>query len=148
MSESLQESATVEFTQERIVQDYRVAYRSRQASLLGRREVFAGRAKFGVFGDGKEIAQLAMDMDHSGPIKIDNIKAELSAPDALYNTATKFHFECAYASGVKMIVADTSDCSTETTEIVSSIVLATNTFCLSRSSSKAVGRRPTATRSK
>lgn len=56
-----------------------------------------------------DIAQLAMDMDHSGPIKIDNIKAELPAPDDLYNTATKFHFECAYASGVKMVVADTSE---------------------------------------
>ena len=33
---------------------------SRQASLIGRREVLTGKAKFGIFGDGKEVAQLAM----------------------------------------------------------------------------------------
>ncbi len=43
-----------------ILNDYRLAYRSRQASLIGRREVLSGRAKFGIFGDGKEVAQLAM----------------------------------------------------------------------------------------
>ena len=43
-----------------VLRDYRIAYRSRQCSILGRREVFAGRAKFGIFGEGKEIAQLAM----------------------------------------------------------------------------------------
>ena len=40
--------------------DYRVGYESRQASLIGRREVLTGKAKFGIFGDGKEVAQLAM----------------------------------------------------------------------------------------
>lgn len=40
--------------------DYRIANESRQASLLGRREVLTGKAKFGIFGDGKEIPQLAM----------------------------------------------------------------------------------------
>ncbi|HEX8155029.1 MAG TPA: thiamine pyrophosphate-dependent enzyme, partial [Thermoanaerobaculia bacterium] len=39
--------------------DYRIAVRSRQASLIGRKEVLTGKAKFGIFGDGKEIAQLA-----------------------------------------------------------------------------------------
>lgn len=43
-----------------IVRDYRIAFESRQASLLGRREVLTGKAKFGIFGDGKEVAQLAM----------------------------------------------------------------------------------------
>jgi len=43
-----------------IIEDYRLAYRSRQASLIGRREVMTGKAKFGIFGDGKEIPQLAM----------------------------------------------------------------------------------------
>ena len=43
-----------------IVADYRLAFKSRQASLIGRREVLAGRANFGIFGDGKEVAQLAM----------------------------------------------------------------------------------------
>lgn len=43
-----------------IISDYRIAVISRQASLLGRKEVLTGKAKFGIFGDGKEIAQLAM----------------------------------------------------------------------------------------
>ncbi|PDH53347.1 MAG: transketolase [Bacteroidetes bacterium MED-G17] len=47
------------FKQE-LLEDYRVAYRSRHASLLGRKEVLTGKAKFGIFGDGKEIAQVAM----------------------------------------------------------------------------------------
>ena len=45
---------------DRIIQDYRMAYRSRQASLIGHREVLSGKAKFGIFGDGKELPQLAM----------------------------------------------------------------------------------------
>ena len=45
---------------EEILADYRLAHESRQASLLGRKEVFMGKAKFGIFGDGKEVAQLAM----------------------------------------------------------------------------------------
>lgn len=43
-----------------VLQDYRIAVESRQASLLGRKEVLTGKAKFGIFGDGKEVAQLAM----------------------------------------------------------------------------------------
>lgn len=43
-----------------ILRDYRLAYASRQASLIGRREVMSGKAKFGIFGDGKELPQLAM----------------------------------------------------------------------------------------
>jgi len=43
-----------------IIGDYRIAVISRQASLLGRKEVLTGKAKFGIFGDGKEVAQLAM----------------------------------------------------------------------------------------
>ncbi len=43
-----------------VIDDYRIAYESREASLLGRREVLTGKAKFGIFGDGKEVAQLAM----------------------------------------------------------------------------------------
>jgi 2-oxoisovalerate dehydrogenase E1 component len=43
-----------------ILQDYRLAYRSRQASYIGHREVLSGKAKFGIFGDGKELPQLAM----------------------------------------------------------------------------------------
>ena len=43
-----------------IIADYRIGYMSRQASLIGRKEVLTGKAKFGIFGDGKEVAQLAM----------------------------------------------------------------------------------------
>lgn len=43
-----------------ILEDYRIAVVSREVSLLGRREVLTGKAKFGIFGDGKEVAQLAM----------------------------------------------------------------------------------------
>jgi pyruvate/2-oxoglutarate/acetoin dehydrogenase E1 component/TPP-dependent pyruvate/acetoin dehydrogenase alpha subunit len=43
-----------------VINDYRIGYESRQASLIGRREVLTGKAKFGIFGDGKEVAQLAM----------------------------------------------------------------------------------------
>src|SRR5580698_2943006 len=43
-----------------VIEDYRIGYESRQASLIGRREVLTGKAKFGIFGDGKEVAQLAM----------------------------------------------------------------------------------------
>ena len=42
-----------------ILQDYSVAVTSRECSILGRREVLTGKAKFGIFGDGKEIPQLA-----------------------------------------------------------------------------------------
>jgi len=48
------------FDKKQILTDYRIANESRQASLLGRREVLTGKGKFGIFGDGKEVAQLAM----------------------------------------------------------------------------------------
>ena len=43
-----------------ILADYQLVCESREASLLGRKEVFMGKAKFGIFGDGKEVAQIAM----------------------------------------------------------------------------------------
>ncbi len=45
---------------EDVLADYRLVYRSRQASLIGHREVMSGKAKFGIFGDGKELAQVAL----------------------------------------------------------------------------------------
>ena len=45
----------------RVLEDYRLAVLSRECSLLGRREVFSGKGKFGIFGDGKELPQLAMN---------------------------------------------------------------------------------------
>ena len=43
-----------------VIEDYKLACISREASLLGRKEVLTGKAKFGIFGDGKELAQIAM----------------------------------------------------------------------------------------
>jgi pyruvate/2-oxoglutarate/acetoin dehydrogenase E1 component/TPP-dependent pyruvate/acetoin dehydrogenase alpha subunit len=43
-----------------VLHDYRLGYLSRQCSLIARSEVFGGRAKFGIFGEGKECAQIAM----------------------------------------------------------------------------------------
>ncbi|MCG8340812.1 MAG: thiamine pyrophosphate-dependent enzyme [Cytophagales bacterium] len=50
----------LKLSQKEILCDYRLACESRAASLLARKEVFMGKAKFGIFGDGKEVAQLAM----------------------------------------------------------------------------------------
>jgi pyruvate/2-oxoglutarate/acetoin dehydrogenase E1 component len=60
-----QESYTVdelsfEGFRQAVINDYRIAFQSRQASLLGRKEVLTGKAKFGIFGDGKEVPQVAM----------------------------------------------------------------------------------------
>ncbi len=46
--------------QQQILEDFRIAVLSRETSLLGRREVLTGKAKFGIFGDGKELPQIAM----------------------------------------------------------------------------------------
>lgn len=43
-----------------VLKDYRIACESRETSLLGRKEVLTGKAKFGIFGDGKEVAQVAV----------------------------------------------------------------------------------------
>jgi len=43
-----------------VINDYKIAFESRQASLIGRKEVLTGKAKFGIFGDGKEVPQIAM----------------------------------------------------------------------------------------
>ena len=48
------------WNKEAVLRDYRIGYRSRQCSIVARKEVFSGKAKFGIFGEGKELAQLAM----------------------------------------------------------------------------------------
>src|SRR5688572_2520461 len=53
-------SVALPLEKEEIIKDYRLAHQSRQASIIGRREVLSGKAKFGIFGDGKEIAQIAI----------------------------------------------------------------------------------------
>src|SRR5512145_562981 len=45
---------------EEIINDYRLALLSRQCSIIGRKEVLNGKAKFGIFGDGKELPQIAL----------------------------------------------------------------------------------------
>ena len=57
---STQPDESVGLTRESILRDYRIVCESREASLIGRREVLTGKAKFGIFGDGKEVAQVAM----------------------------------------------------------------------------------------
>lgn len=47
-------------SKEEIIDDYRLACESRQVSLLGRKDTMGGRSKFGIFGDGKEVAQIAL----------------------------------------------------------------------------------------
>ena len=58
--ETSEEAPDLGLSPQEILSDYRLAYRSRQVSLIARREVMSGKAKFGIFGDGKEIVQLAM----------------------------------------------------------------------------------------
>lgn len=54
------EKLSYEHFREAVLHDYRISCQSREASLLGRKEVLTGKAKFGIFGDGKEVPQVAM----------------------------------------------------------------------------------------
>jgi pyruvate/2-oxoglutarate/acetoin dehydrogenase E1 component/TPP-dependent pyruvate/acetoin dehydrogenase alpha subunit len=56
----LAEKLSFEAFREEVLKDYRLACESREVSLLGRKEVLTGKAKFGIFGDGKEVPQVAM----------------------------------------------------------------------------------------
>ncbi len=59
---AIQEESKIDFDtfKSEVLSDFELACLSREASLLGRREVLTGKAKFGIFGDGKEIAQIAL----------------------------------------------------------------------------------------
>ncbi len=57
---ALQEKLSFDNFRNEVLKDYRVACESRETSLIGRKEVLTGKAKFGIFGDGKEVAQVAM----------------------------------------------------------------------------------------
>jgi pyruvate/2-oxoglutarate/acetoin dehydrogenase E1 component/TPP-dependent pyruvate/acetoin dehydrogenase alpha subunit len=59
-SETTNSILTFEDFKIEVQKDYKIAMTSRECSLLGRREVLTGKAKFGIFGDGKEVPQLAM----------------------------------------------------------------------------------------
>ncbi len=54
------EELSFDHFREEVLKDYRLACESREASLTGRKEVLTGKAKFGIFGDGKEVPQVAM----------------------------------------------------------------------------------------
>ncbi len=56
----IHENIDFETFKEQVLSDFKLANLSREASILGRREVLTGKAKFGIFGDGKELAQLAL----------------------------------------------------------------------------------------
>ncbi len=59
-TEAAEEVMSFDAFRQEVLEDYRIAMESREASLAGRREVLTGKAKFGIFGDGKELAQIAM----------------------------------------------------------------------------------------
>lgn len=54
------EQLSFDHFREAVLNDYRLCCESREASLMGRKEVLTGKAKFGIFGDGKEVPQVAM----------------------------------------------------------------------------------------
>src|SRR4029453_8095741 len=54
------ENLSFDLFRREVLKDYRLVCESREASLLGRREVLTGKAKFGIFGDGKEVPQVAI----------------------------------------------------------------------------------------
>jgi len=60
LTDEVTEEISYDRFRQEVLQDYRIAMESREASLTGRREVLTGKAKFGIFGDGKEVAQIAM----------------------------------------------------------------------------------------
>ncbi len=57
---ALQEKLSFDHFRHEVLKDYRISCESRETSLMGRKEVLTGKAKFGIFGDGKEVAQVAM----------------------------------------------------------------------------------------
>lgn len=61
MQDAVEEKKDISFNdfKAEVINDYKIAVTSRECSLLGRREVLTGKAKFGIFGDGKEVPQLA-----------------------------------------------------------------------------------------
>ena len=58
--EATQEKLSFDLFRNEVLKDYKTCCISRETSLLGRKEVLTGKAKFGIFGDGKEVAQVAM----------------------------------------------------------------------------------------
>ena len=59
-NDTLLQNLSFDKFKEEVLKDYRIVCESREASVLGRKEVLTGKAKFGIFGAGKEVAQVAM----------------------------------------------------------------------------------------
>ena len=57
---ALQDKFSFDTFRNAVLADYKIVCQSRETSLLGRKEVLTGKAKFGIFGDGQEVAQVAM----------------------------------------------------------------------------------------
>ncbi len=57
---ALQQKLSFDHFRNEVLKDYRISCESRETSLVGRKEVLTGKAKFGIFGDGKEVAQVAV----------------------------------------------------------------------------------------
>src|SRR5918992_109256 len=55
-----EEKVSFDRFRDEVLKDFRIVCESRETSLLGRKEVLTGKAKFGIFGDGKEVPQVAM----------------------------------------------------------------------------------------
>ena len=51
-----------EVFKKQVLEDYEIVVTTRECSILGRREVFSGKGKFGIFGDGKEVPQIALNI--------------------------------------------------------------------------------------
>ena len=60
ISTKYQKNISIDEFKKEILRDYKIAYVSRECSIIGRKEVLTGKASFGIFGDGKELPQLAM----------------------------------------------------------------------------------------
>ena len=59
-NDTTEAAITLDELKEEVLRDYELCVTSREASLIGRKEVLGGKAKFGIFGDGKELAQVCM----------------------------------------------------------------------------------------
>ena len=60
ISTKYQKNISIDEFKKEILRDYKLAYISRECSIIGRKEVLTGKASFGIFGDGKELPQLAI----------------------------------------------------------------------------------------
>jgi len=84
-----------------VIDDYRLATISRETSLMGRKEVLRGKAKFGIFGDGKELAQIALSrVFKEGDIRSGYYRDQtLAFATGVYGASILFSALCRYQPG-------------------------------------------------